>query len=222
MIDPVDDESLLFPARARARARAGEGNGGVSSPHTLKWLLVVLALASACAVLLFGLQEADILSVQSKEEGKPHRNEEDTIQQKKTESFTSHAEAGQHRVQKVDEVPAIVVMKKGEASVLIEAVVHQQRLIAGFRNRVALASIQILKEDTEEAVSSGYMKADIGPLVDIIDEAIDAVGVRAVHSQILELYSLSNAWNVIAEAMGIEFRAKPRHPPDKPKQPTRY
>jgi hypothetical protein len=109
------------------------------------------------------------LSVLSNEKGKPYRSKVDTIQPEKAELFTSHKEAGQHLREKV--------IKKGEASASIKVVAHQQRLIAGFHNRVFLATIKILQEDSNEAVSNGQIKADIEPLVDVINKAIDAVGV---------------------------------------------
>ena len=74
--------------------------------------------------------------------------------------------------------------------------------IIRFRQDVATAALELMQEDTTEAAANSKF-VDIGKLVDIVDEALDTVGVRGVYEQIFGTFQLVVAFNDAARQKGL-------------------
>jgi hypothetical protein len=71
------------------------------------------------------------------------------------------------------------------------------------RRYIAAVSLEIMQNDTvEEATKSQFI--DIGPFVDLVELAIDNVGVRGVYTELFEANQFAAAIKPIALSQGLE------------------
>lgn len=88
---------------------------------------------------------------------------------------------------------------------------HHHDFMHQLRHEAAVASLQIMKNDTVKAASESYF-IDIGPLADVVDKALDLVGFRRVFLELFETYNFTAATLEAAKTMGVkDFRMETTH-----------
>jgi hypothetical protein len=88
-------------------------------------------------------------------------------------------------------------------------------IIDQLRFDIATVSIEMMQNDTiEEAKQSHFV--DISPFVDLVEEALDTVGMRGVYVELFESRSFAETVTTAARAKGLlNFYVEVDHKPDK-------
>ncbi len=85
-------------------------------------------------------------------------------------------------------------------------------LVEKYRRDVGRIALEVFKGDTAESRTAEPIYLDIHPLVDLVDEALDTIGVRGVYEQVFGTYQLVVAYNDAARETGFSnsFKASLR------------
>ncbi|KAG7361993.1 hypothetical protein IV203_025659 [Nitzschia inconspicua] len=102
--------------------------------------------------------------------------------------------------------PEVVVSRKDHLHLEVERL----------RFQIAKESFRMMMEDTEEAASKSFV-ADISPMVEIMIEALQTVGVRQVHEKVLTTQEFAVSLTDAAKDLGIKgFRTHQKQEDDQP------
>jgi len=99
--------------------------------------------------------------------------------------------------------PSIMIASKAPAS------------MDQLRFDIATVSIELMQNDTIEEASKSHF-VDISPFVDLVDVALDTVGIRGVYIELFESRSFAETVTAAAKAKGLhDFYVEVDHKPDK-------